>query len=93
MRLDAHSVFPKDYLSSCIETSVRTGADNVGGVAEAIARDNTLQAALVQGLTTHKFGVGNSDFRLNPEEGPWTRCHLDFFDVRFSTGLGCLTNA
>ncbi len=26
MRLDAHSVFPKDYLSSCIETSVRTGA-------------------------------------------------------------------
>ncbi len=79
MRLDAHSVFPRDYLSSCIETSVRTGADNVGGVADAIARDESLQAALVQGLTTHKFGVGNSDFRLSPEEGPTDTVPFGFF--------------
>ena len=79
MRLDAHSLFPKDYLLSCIETSVRTHAENVGGIAEAVARDSSLQAALIQALTTHKFGVGNSDFRLNPEEGPSDTVPFGFF--------------
>lgn len=64
VRLDAHSVYPPDYLRLCIETSQRTGADNVGGLFITLPRSDTPEALLVQALTTHGFGVGNADFRL-----------------------------
>lgn len=70
VRLDVHSVYPTDYLRLCIETSRRTGADNVGGVASTLARGEGYQASLVQALTTHRFGVGDSGFRVGAEEGP-----------------------
>ena len=70
VRLDAHSVYPKDYLQQCLETARRTGADNVGGLFIAQLRENTIQARLVQALTTHRFGVGNAGFRIDAAEGP-----------------------
>ena len=69
VRLDAHSEYPPDYLRLCIETSNYTGAENVGGVFITQPRGNTLQARLVQALTTHRFGVGQSDYRLDAQEG------------------------
>ncbi len=79
MRLDAHSKFPEDYLVNCLETSQRTGAANVGGVFESLPRDSSLQASTVQALTTHKFGVGDADFRLQPKEGPAGTVPFGFF--------------
>ena len=70
MRLDAHSVYPNDYLALLLETAARTGADNTGGVVATMRRGEGYQAALVQALTTHKFGVGDSGFRTDAEEGP-----------------------
>jgi glycosyltransferase involved in cell wall biosynthesis len=70
VRLDAHADYPKDYLRLCIETSKRTGADNVGGIFKTIPRDKSIQSKLVQALTTHRFGVGNANYRLNASEGP-----------------------
>ena len=69
MRLDAHSVYPKDYLRRTVETAIRTGADNTGGVVATLRRGDGYQSALVQALTTHKFGVGDSGFRTDAAEG------------------------
>ena len=69
MRLDAHSVYPRDYLALTLETALRTGADNTGGVVATLRRGEGYQAALVQALTTHKFGVGDSGFRTDAQEG------------------------
>jgi glycosyltransferase involved in cell wall biosynthesis len=69
MRLDAHSVYPTDYLARTVETAIRTGADNTGGVVATLRRGTGYQAALVQALTTHKFGVGDSGFRTDAVEG------------------------
>ena len=69
MRLDAHSVYPRDYLALTLETAIRTGADNTGGVVATLRRGEGYQAALVQALTTHKFGVGDSGFRTDAPEG------------------------
>ena len=71
MRLDAHSKYPANYLSLCLETALRSGADNVGGqfITEPGAKGYSAQ--LVQALTTHKFGVGNSGFRTSDKE-EWT---------------------
>jgi glycosyltransferase involved in cell wall biosynthesis len=69
VRLDAHSRYPAEYLSSLLETALRTGADNVGGICVTEARGTGYGAAVVQALTTHKFGVGNSGFRVAAPEG------------------------
>jgi len=69
MRLDAHSVYPTDYLARTVETAIRTGADNTGGVVATLRRGDRYQSALVQALTTHKFGVGDSGFRTDAAEG------------------------
>ena len=69
LRLDAHSVYPQDYLIKLLETSLHTNADNVGGIINTYPFDNSYSARLVQALTTHKFGVGNSGFRVGAKEG------------------------
>lgn len=70
LRLDAHSAYPRDYLALAIETSLRTGCDNVGGLFVTQQRGLGYQAALVQALTTHKFGVGDAGYRTGAREGP-----------------------
>lgn len=69
MRLDAHSVYPSDYLVLTLETAIRTGSDNTGGVVTTLRRGEGYQASLVQALTTHRFGVGDSGFRTDAAEG------------------------
>jgi glycosyltransferase involved in cell wall biosynthesis len=85
MRLDAHSVYPRDYLSLVLETALRTGADNTGGVFHTFRRGDGYQAALVQALITCKFGVGDSGFRTDAPEGfadtvPYGFFHRNIFD-------------
>lgn len=79
MRLDAHTRYPPDYLSLCYSTAIRTGAANTGGICITQPGGTTYQAQLVQALTTHKFGVGNSGFRTGAEEGPRDTVPFGFF--------------
>lgn len=68
MRLDAHARYPADYLSLCHETAHRSGADNTGGIFLTEPGGTGYQAQVVQALTTHKFGVGDSGFRTGAKE-------------------------
>ena len=68
MRLDAHAVYPSNYLRLCHETALRSGADNVGGIFITEPGGTRYSAQLVQALTTHKFGVGDSGFRTGAKE-------------------------
>lgn len=79
MRLDAHSMYPREYLRRCLEASRRSGADNVGGLFIAQRRGSGYQAALVQAMTTHKFGVGDAGFRVDATEGPADTVPYGFF--------------
>jgi succinoglycan biosynthesis protein ExoA len=44
IRIDCHSRYPRDYVRSCVEVAVDTGADNVGGVLTARGRTFTERA-------------------------------------------------
>lgn len=79
LRLDAHSLYPRNYLALLVETSLRTGCENVGGLFITQRRDETYQSGLVQALTTHKFGVGNAGFRLGASEGKADTVPYGFF--------------
>jgi succinoglycan biosynthesis protein ExoA len=69
VRLDAHSDYPPDYVRLCVETADSSGADNVGGIVVPELEGSSRAAQLVKALTTHRFGVGDSAFRVGTDSG------------------------
>lgn len=58
VRIDAHANYPKDYLSKSIDYSVKTNADNVGGLRNDRPGKDTLMATCLNFCTRFKFGIG-----------------------------------
>jgi glycosyltransferase involved in cell wall biosynthesis len=69
VRLDAHSAYPPDYMALALDTAVRRGCDNAGGMFATQSRGNSYRARFVQALITHPFGVGDAGFRTDAAEG------------------------
>ncbi len=67
VRLDAHAEYEKDYISQCVYYLDTTDADNVGGTLETKSR--TKKGEIIARMLSSKFGVGNSQFRTNGEDG------------------------
>jgi glycosyltransferase involved in cell wall biosynthesis len=88
LRLDAHSIYPKDYLKLLMETALRTKAVNTGGVLITLPYNDKYPAQLVQALTTHKFGVGNSGFRTDMQEGEADTVPFGFFKKEIFAKIG-----
>ncbi|MCG8582521.1 MAG: glycosyltransferase family 2 protein [Bacteroidales bacterium] len=64
VRLDAHTIYPKNYISRLTKALKNTEADNVGCIIETIPANETKEAhAIAMGLSS-QFGVGNSKFRV-----------------------------
>ena len=62
IKMDAHSIYEKDYVSKCVEHLIESGADNVGGVLKAVPSKNTLTAKAIAISLSHFFGAGGSYF-------------------------------
>jgi len=63
IRLDAHSIYPINYFSTLVENSIKLEADNVGAVAITDVKNKNKKSNAIKMVLSHKFGVGNSDFR------------------------------
>jgi glycosyltransferase involved in cell wall biosynthesis len=68
IRMDAHVLYPPDYVRRLVEALEETGADNVGGVLETVPADDTPVARAIALGLSHRFGVGNSHFRTGTAE-------------------------
>lgn len=68
IKMDAHSVYAKDYISKCVKHLLESGADNVGGVLESVASAGTLEAKAIAICLSHAFGAGGSYFRTGADE-------------------------
>ena len=68
IKMDAHSVYAKDYISKCVQHLQESDVDNVGGVLEAVPSKNTLIAKAIAISLSHPFGAGGSYFRIGAEE-------------------------
>jgi glycosyltransferase involved in cell wall biosynthesis len=90
MRLDAHAEYPPNYLMLCHETAIRSKADNVGGIFITQPGGTGYGALLVQALTTHKFGVGDSGFRTGAKEDWADTVPYGFYRRDVFTKLGWL---
>jgi len=67
-RMDAHTEFPKDYISKCVKYIQEYNVDNVGGVILTLPGNDSLGAKAIALAMSSPFGVGNSYFRTGVKE-------------------------
>lgn len=71
MRMDAHVVYPVNYIPRLVEALLSSDADNVGGLIVTLPADpSTMARAIAVGLS-HPFGVGNAYFRIGVGAPRW----------------------
>ena len=68
LRMDAHARVAVDYLSKCVQALRDHEADNVGGVIETLPRKDGLLGRAIVRCLSHRFGVGNSAFRIGVDK-------------------------
>lgn len=68
LRVDAHSRVNREYLRRCVEVLESSGASNVGGRIETHPRRPGLVGDAIARCLSHRFGSGNSDFRVGREK-------------------------
>lgn len=64
IRIDAHSTYPTNYVSTLVDKLFELNADNVGGLCKTLPTSNTSQSKAVAIVSSHRFGVGNALFRV-----------------------------
>lgn len=77
VRVDAHSELSDGYIRTAVETLIRTGADNVGGIMGARGVTNFEKA--VAAAMTSPLGVGSASFHTGGSEGPTETVYLGVF--------------
>lgn len=65
LRMDAHSVYPEDYISSLVAGLSTYNCDNTGGVWITEPANDSLKALAIAESTSHPFGIGNAHYRLD----------------------------
>ena len=64
IRLDAHSVYPSNYISKLIEYAQNTNSDNIGGICKTDVKNKNPKSLAIVEVLGNRFGVGNSSFRI-----------------------------
>ncbi len=64
MWMSAHNRYEKDYIRRCVESLEKYEADNVGGIIKTLPRNDTFIGRAIAASLSHRFGVGNSYFRV-----------------------------
>lgn len=90
MRLDAHAIYPTNYLALCFEASEKNGVENSGGIVITLKGGDGFEAGLVQAMTTHNFGVGDSAFRTKETAGFVDTVPFGFFKKTIFDKIGYL---
>lgn len=68
IRMDAHNVYDKSYISKCVKYLNDYNVDNVGGICITLPGDNTVIAESIALALSHPFGVGNAYYRIGLKE-------------------------
>ncbi len=68
IRLDAHSKYPRNYVSRLVFELDRLKADNVGGVWITTPANSGFVATGIALATSHPLGIGNASYRLENQE-------------------------
>ena len=84
VRMDAHVVYPRNYVSRLVAALDEFGADNVGAVLRTLPANQTAMGKAIAIGMSHPFGVGTSYFRIGTDQPRWVDT-IAFFCIRRST--------
>jgi glycosyltransferase involved in cell wall biosynthesis len=85
LRMDAHASYDPHYISRCVNGLLTLPAGNVGGIWRIRPRrDALLPWSIVQSLS-HRFGIGNALYRLDPGPAPVEVDTVPYFCMRRET--------
>ena len=59
-KTDAHSIFPRNFISTCVEYLTTSEADNVGGVLRMIPPDQSRSSLAIVLAQEHPLGAGGA---------------------------------
>ena len=65
VRMDAHSIYPNNYISSLVSGLKEFNCDNTGGVWITDPGNDSIKARAIADATSHPFGIGNAHYRLD----------------------------
>lgn len=94
IRIDAHTIYEKNYFSTLVKRLYDLGADNVGAVCKTDVLNKNSKTLAIREVLSNRFGVGNSIFRTGIDRvmevdtvpfGCWRREVFDkygLYDVR-----------
>lgn len=68
VRLDAHSIYPQNYISRLVNVLEENDADNVGGVWVTTPANDSNVALSIALATSHPLGIGDANYRLESNE-------------------------
>ncbi|MBO7482016.1 MAG: glycosyltransferase family 2 protein [Bacteroidales bacterium] len=68
IRLDAHSSYATNYISTLVQKLTELKADNVGCVCNTDVLNKTPKALAIKEVLMSPFGVGNSSFRTGTDK-------------------------
>lgn len=86
LRADAHSSYPRNYISDCVKTLLDVDADNAGGVMVPVGKTPFQKA--VAFCMTHPIGVGNARFHLGDYSGFVDTVYLGCFKKEVFEKIG-----
>jgi glycosyltransferase involved in cell wall biosynthesis len=69
--MSAHNQYEKDYISRFVESLNKYGTDNVGGIMTTLPPGDSFTGRGIVASRSHRFGVGNSYFRVQNNEPKW----------------------
>ncbi|HWC75459.1 MAG TPA: glycosyltransferase family 2 protein [Gemmatimonadales bacterium] len=71
VRMDAHVIYPPEYITRLVEALQSSDADNVGGIIVTVPGDDTIMARAIAVGLSHPFAVGNAYFRIGLSAPRW----------------------
>ena len=71
LKIDAHSTYPTDYISKCVESLGRFHADNAGGIGRIMPGNESVTAKAIALALAHPFASGNAYVKVGAKEPRW----------------------
>jgi len=67
VRLDAHNIYDKEYISKSVKYLHEHNADNVGGIWKMVPRTNDFLGKAITLVLSSPFGAGNARYKTTSE--------------------------
>lgn len=71
IRMDAHAVYKKSYVSRSVRYLNEYKADNVGGVRKTLPAGDSILAKSIAASISHPFAAGNAIYRTGAKSFKW----------------------